>query len=129
MRVFLKTDIQDLNVSTLNKTIVNEQYLYTNEGIYKIKDNKIFNLVIKDNPIEEYTHDNINMVIDPSEFDEVECFRIPQTYLEKNIIKHMYTFNHITLVIELEDKEKTIYFNIKDKKYLNELATLLSIIK
>ena len=68
MRFFFDDDISNVNISTnkLNITpkIVNEIVLYSYEGIYIIKDNKLFILEVEDGFIENMNIHNNDFIID-----------------------------------------------------------------
>tara|TARA_Y100000590_G_C14942959_1_gene721997 strand:+ start:9 stop:419 length:411 start_codon:yes stop_codon:yes gene_type:complete len=136
MRFFFDDDISNVNISTnkLNITpkIVNEIVLYSYEGIYIIKDNKLFILEVEDGFIENMNIHNNDFIIDNSKFNVKETYRYPNKYLEKHIVKEIYQDEYIEFVIEKENNIPIeIYFIIKDKNShtLNNLATFLSKIK
>ena len=134
MRFYFDGDIPNISSNKLNivPIIVNEIVLYSYEGIYIIKNNKLYTLEVKDGLIENMTIHNNDFKIDNSEFNIRETYRYPNKYLEKHIIKEIYQDEYIEFVIEKENNiPLEMYFNIKNKNTytLNNLATFLSKIK
>ena len=134
MRFFFDGDIPNISTNKLNISpkIVNEIVLYSYEGIYIIKDNKLYTLEVEDGLIENMTIHNTDLIIDNSKFNVKETYRYPNKYLEKHIVKEIYQDEYIEFVIEKENNIPIeMYFNIKDKNShtLNNLATFLSKIK
>lgn len=134
MRFFFDGDIPNISTNKLNISpkIVNEIVLYSYEGIYIIKDNKLYTLEVEDGLIENMTIHNTDLIIDNSKFNVKETYRYPNKYLEKHIVKEIYQNEYIEFVIEKENNIPIeMYFNIKDKNThtLNNLATFLSKIK
>jgi len=137
MRFFFDGDIPNIpNISTnklnISPKIVNELVLYSYEGIYIIKDNKLYTLEVEDGLIENMIFHNTDLIIDNSKFNVKETYRYPNKYLEKHIVKEIYQDEYIEFVIEKENNIPIeMYFNIKDKNThtLNNLATFLSKIK
>lgn len=136
MRFFFDDDISNVNISTnklnISPKIINEIVMYSYEGIYIIKDNKLYTLEVADGLIENMTIHNTDLIIDNSKFNVKETYRYPNKYLEKHIVKEIYQDEYIEFVIEKENNIPIeMYFNIKDKNThtLNNLATFLSKIK
>ena len=134
MRFFFDGDIPNISTNKLNISpkIVNELVLYSYEGIYIIKDNKLYTLEVEDGLIENMIFHNTDLIIDNSKFNVKETYRYPNKYLEKHIVKEIYQDEYIEFVIEKENNIPIeMYFNIKDKNThtLNNLATFLSKIK
>jgi hypothetical protein len=136
MRFFFDGDIPNLNILNnklnISPKIVNEIVLYSYEGIYIIKENKLYTLEVEDGLIENITIHNNDFIIDNSKFNVKEIYRYPNNYLEKHIVKEIYQGEYIEFVIEKENNIPIeMYFNIKDKNThtLNNLATFLSKIK
>lgn len=134
MRFFFDGDIPNISTNKLNivPKIVNEIVLYSYEGIYIIKENKLYTLEVEDGLIENMTIYNNDLIIDNSKFNVKETYRYPNKYLEKHIVKEIYQDEYIEFVIEKENNIPIeMYFIIKDKNThtLNNLATFLSKIK
>lgn len=130
MRLYFKKKPIHLNLKQFKPVDITEKKIFTNEGIYEIRDNKFYNLDILDKEIEELIVDNNDLILDNSEINLVQCFRIPNFFIEKTIKKSIYTLEDINLVIEKEtDLQDEIYFEIKDKTDLEKLSTFLSAIK
>lgn len=134
MRFFFDGDIPNISTNKLNivPKIVNEIVLYSYEGIYIIKENKLYTLEVEDGLIENIIIHNTDLIIDNSKFNVKETYRYPNKYLEKHIVKEIYQDEYIEFVIEKENNIPIeMYFNIKDKNThtLSNLATFLSKIK
>jgi hypothetical protein len=134
MRFFFDDDIPNISTNKLNivPKIVNEIVLYSYEGIYIIKENKLYTLEVEDGLIENIIIHNTDLIIDNSKFNVKETYRYPNKYLEKHIVKEIYQDEYIEFVIEKENNIPIeMYFIIKDKNThtLNNLATFLSKIK
>ena len=130
MRLYFKKKPIHLNLTQFKPVNTTEKKLYTNEGIYEIRDNKIYNLDILDKEIEELIIYDNHLILDNSEINLVLCFRIPNFFIEKTIKKSIYTLDNIDLVIEKENNlQDEMYFEIKNKTDLEKLSTFLSAIK
>lgn len=130
MRLYFNKNPINLNLKAFDSVHTTEKKIYTNEGIYEIRDDKIYNLDILDKEIEELMIDGNHLILDNSEVNLVQCFRIPNFFIEKTIKKSTYQFDDINLIIEKEnDLQDEIYFKIKNKTDLEKLSTFLSAIK
>lgn len=130
MRLYFNKNPINLNLKAFDPVHTTKKKIYTNEGIYEIKDDKIYNLDILDKEIEELMIDGNHLILDNSEVNLVQCFRIPNFFIEKTIKKSTYQFDDINLIIEKEnDLQDEIYFKIKNKTDLEKLSTFLSAIK
>ena len=130
MRLYFNKNPINLNLKAFDPVHTTEKKIYTNEGIYEIRDDKIYNLDILDKEIEELMIDDNHLILDNSEVNLVQCFRIPNFFIEKTIKKSTYQFDDINLIIEKEnDLQDEIYFKIKNKTDLEKISTFLSAIK
>jgi hypothetical protein len=119
--------IKDFLVKTENK-----QLLWSNEGIFELRNNVLYKKMISDinhdvndgvNHINKI--DNLAAVFDESTFEETEWFQIPPTYYNQKLIIQHYQINNslLQLIIEYEtslskQNVRDFYFLLKNKSDL-----------
>lgn len=115
-------DISKININLINHYLCNEidyTLLYSQSGIYKIINNKLYKLIINDKDIEKYNIDNINCLIDNSEIIYDEYYQIPINHYEykyKVLEYELGKKSPIKLIIELHNNNIIdFYFMFKNK--------------
>lgn len=114
--------LTDIKKDLIEKYLYKQQninYIYSEEGIYKINANKIIKLQIIDKNIENYKINNILCKIDNSIIiDECEYYQIPFIHKYIKIEKNYYSLRKnaiVELVLEFnKNKIHDFYFNIKN---------------
>jgi hypothetical protein len=107
--------------------------LYTNESIYHIDNNHIYNLEPKDGEIKVYNNyiKNITLIYDTSYFEKkTENSILGTLHVNRNITKSIYKINSkskLSLVIEMENdsdnpkpKPNDVYFELNQNYDINE---------
>ena len=121
--------------------------LYSNEGIFNIKDNKITRVKIQDQPVEPLTVNTIDFLIDRSSItDDAEWYQLSPQHIIEKITLYTYASantnadtdtlplkaNSVTLIMEKQDEHiRAVYFQITENNFSkddlkNILVTFLS---
>jgi hypothetical protein len=125
--------------------------LYSNEGIFNIKDNKITRVKIQDQPVEPLTINTIDFLIDRSSItDDAEWYQLSPQHIIEKITLYTYASantnadanadtdtlplkaNSVTLIMEKQDEHiRAVYFQITENNFSkddlkNILVTFLS---
>jgi hypothetical protein len=114
-----------------NETIVK---LYSNEGIYQIKNNKLYKIYYID---DEKSNSNITLnsqhfIVDNSEIKYIYSNKIPFNFKKKTLLITTYETSNCKIIIE-EDNNRNIlnvYFYVKDPsiyEFKNEIKNFLEI--
>ena len=106
-----KIDFQGINL--LTKTEFTR--IFSNEGIFHVKDNKLMRLNIKDQPIENITIQNIEFIVDKSSIKyDVDWYQINPYHIMETIDVYTYVLcDKVQLILEKQDKHtSSIYFLI-----------------
>lgn len=131
------------NLDKLIKKTIEYQFIYSENGIYKIENNKIIQLIPNDISLEKYNNDNLNFIIDYSYYNyNKNIYHIPFNHIIDNIEENNYKLNNlskISLIIEYnvtESKDynkKKIYFSTNEKKFdknlKNNIIEYISLLK
>lgn len=133
-----KSIIDNINCYKYNKSI---NRFYTDEGIYKYKNNDYIKYNVRDCDTEKYNTDKYTIIIDKSKLiKENDYYQIEPKHVYHSITKNIYQnkYNPIQLIIENDNYTNEIhdiYFKINDKKNslsINEMRdyidTFLSIL-
>lgn len=133
MRLYFKKLPEYIEID-LTPTIEHEHQLYSNDGIYVIKENELFKLDIKERKekkAEEFNYIDYQFIQDYTTYRFLKTFHIPNNYIEHDIVKEIYDLEWIQLIIEKHNnKIEEAFIEIKDKtKYKEDLSTLLLKIK
>jgi hypothetical protein len=127
-----KIDFQE-NITLEDKTFYTR--IYSSEGIFIVKNNKLSRLQIKDEPVENITVNNIDFRVDKSEIKyDVDCFQISPEHM--SMIIYVYTYalydeslypfsNKVKLVVEKQlDNICACYFQIEDALEFNNIENI-----
>ena len=127
MKIFLPT-INILNVDSelLEKYFfrkINEQYIYSEEGIIQIINSKLFKLNIVDEITSTVKLDKFDIIIDNSKFViDSECFQIHPYHIDEFITKYIYKLRKNSIIDLVIEKNNDIiinfYFYLKDNTHL-----------
>ena len=117
-----KIDIH--NMSLLNKSDFIR--IFSSEGIFHVKDNKLMRAEIKDQPIENITIENIDFIMDKSSIKyDVDWYQINPYHISESIDVYTYALsphalsspshalpsNTLQLILEKQDKKvNALYF-------------------
>ena len=131
MRLYFKEvpEYLDLNIQP---EIEQEQHIYSNDGIYIIKQNELYNLDIKEHEKgEELNYIDVLFIVDNTEYTLTKTFTFPNMYKIETINKEIYDLESIQLIVEKQNNViYDAYIEIKDKHAYKEcLSTLLLKIK
>jgi hypothetical protein len=113
---FMPKNIKGLN-DTLCKNIITYNDIYSSEGLFRIQNNNIFQLIPNDISVIYTKYNNTDFIIDKSYYifnKNIYC--IPYNHIIYNIEKTEYKLDNkskITLIIEKFTKD-SIKDNIKD---------------
>ena len=127
-----KIDFQE-NITLEDKT--SYKRIYSSEGIFIVKNNKLARLQIKDVPVENLTVNNIDFHVDKSEIKyDVDWFQISPEH--RSMIIYVYTYalydesicpfsNKVKLVVEKQlDNICAFYFLIEDALEFNNVENI-----
>lgn len=139
----MKIYINNINLNLLKEIanafkenlVTTEHYieLYTDNGIYMIKNNKTYRLNPHDEDIQIINnyYNLFTLIVDPSYYEKTECFSVHgDNHTSFQIKKTMYKLNqssNIILAIEFSQLNvnilipRNIYFETKKKIDVNEL--------
>ena len=140
MKIFFDTIPQKINLDRLykfKKSTINQNEIYSNEGIFIIKNNIINKIIIKDDPQSNIPIEinNNKFILDNSKIEYKQFYKIPFEFykLEKKIEEYLlYDKCRVKLVIEfVGDNITDIYFtsslDIIDDFIKNDIISLLSL--
>ena len=118
--------LNDVNCETLEKIESTNNYIYSTDGIFLIKNNDIIKLIPNDIPVEKYSFDNYNFLIDKSEYIfRKNIYNIPYKHTIEPIYKIEYKHNiksKINMVIEKKNGVRCdLYFETREKEIYSEL--------
>lgn len=138
MKIYID-NLNNISENDISKYIIsniNINYIFSDEGIFKINNNDLYLIKIIDtNIINGKLNDNINYTIDNSLFDvqnkKTYSFPINHELILINTIKYKFCENKIYLVIEKYNKIKNLYFYVNDTVsnihlYKNDIISFLS---
>ena len=123
-----KIDFQEITLITKTKIT----RVFSSEGIFHVKDNKMMKLNIKDRPIENITIQDIEFIVDKSSIKyDVDWYQINPYHIMETIDVYTYVLcDDVQLILEKQDKHtSSIYFLINDIDNIdinNIIVTFLS---
>ena len=114
-----------INTKNLYKTTNIYNYIYSNNGIFILQNNQVNKLIPNDIPIEIYTFNNIEFIIDYSSYIFRKDYNIPFEHIVYTIEKNQYKHNInslISLIVEKNNNKITnIYFETSEKNLNQQL--------
>ena len=145
-----KIDFQGIHL--LSKTEFTR--IFSNEGIFHVKDNKLMRLNIKDQPIENITIQNIEFIVDKSSIKyDVDWYQInpyhiaesidvytyalsphsvaphsvlPHSVAPHSVAPHSVAPHSVQLILEKQDKHvSSLYFSAETDDFNNIIGTFL----
>ena len=122
--ISIPKNIYDLNL--LEIYITQYKDIYSSEGIFRIQNDNIYQLIPQDKPIEKIIYNNTEFIVDKSYFlFRNEIYYIPIIHLEFNIEYIEFKLNNkskISLIIEKKNNIITdTYFYTKENNLHNYL--------
>uniref|UniRef100_A0A6C0AYP1 Uncharacterized protein n=1 Tax=viral metagenome TaxID=1070528 RepID=A0A6C0AYP1_9ZZZZ len=122
--ISIPKNIYDLNLLQINITQYKD--IYSSDGIFRIQNDNIYQLIPQDKPIEKTTYNNTEFIIDKSYFsfrNEIYC--IPIIHLEFNIEYIEFKLNNKSKISLIIEKTNNIiidtYFYTKENNLHNYL--------
>lgn len=124
------------NLEQYKRKCVDEHYLISTEGIYKITNNNILLQKLSDSTFRNYTINNNDYILDNSTIGYDKCNKIPFEHksLKKTInIYSLHPKSKNKLVIEIIKKNITdVYFLLEEypdnKLVIDDITTLVSLL-
>ena len=118
--------LNELNSETLEKNELINNYIYSTDGIFLIKNNDIIKLIPNDIPVEKYSFDKYNFLIVKSEYIfRKNIYTIPYKHTIETINKTEYKHNiksKVNMVIEKKNGIRCdLYFETREKELYEEL--------
>lgn len=108
--------------------------LFSNEGIYQIKNNKLYKIYYIDdeNSNSSITINSQQFIVDNSELKYIHSNKIPFNYKKQRLLVTTYETSNCKMIIETDDSKKIVnmYFSIKDPsvyEFKNEIKNFLEI--
>lgn len=113
-----------LMIEKLFEKKINYKDIYSDEGIFRIKNNIVYKLIPQDFPCEKYKFNNINFIVDKSKYLLVEdIYCIPYKNIVYNIEEVRYRVNSkskVELVIKYNNLYvMDIYFYVNEENLSN----------
>ena len=114
-------NLKNINYNLIKKYLYNEEfifYIYSNEGIYNIKNNKLIKLKIIDKNIHTHSINNIECIIDNSIIiDNNEHYQLPIDNVQikiKRLYYQLRTKSLVKLILDIDNNNNIIdfYFDI-----------------
>lgn len=135
MKIYFKNlDLNKLNLNKLEqykKHIYNNNFLYSDEGIFKIKNNKIIKLKPQDEPLIYDTFEEYEIIIDNSFHKEhYEVYQLPYSHI--NIIQNKYIYKlrdnaPISLeIIKSDNIIKEFYIKIENETLKDQIQNYIN---
>jgi hypothetical protein len=136
MKIYLPIfNLNEIEPSLIKEYLVSsekKELLWSDEGIFEIKNNKLYKKIIVDDAINDINYinniDNLAAVFDESTFEENEWFQIPPSHFNQKLIMQYYQINNSLLkfVIEYETSPikqnmRDFYFTLKNKSDLENI--------
>ena len=118
--------LNEFNSEILEKVESTNNYIYSTDGIFLIKNNDIIKLIPNDIPVEKYSFDDYNFLIDKSEYIfRKNIYNIPYKHTIETVSKTEYKHNiksKVNMVIENKNGERyDFYFETREKELYYEL--------
>ena len=110
MRIYIPDFIPKINetiqksLDVLHKKVINYKDIYSDDGIFRIQNNIIYQLIPEDGSIESFEHNNINFLLDKSKYifrKNIYC--IPYNHIVYNVQHSEYKLDpksKISLIME-----------------------------
>ena len=116
----------NINTKNLYKTSNIYNYIYSDDGTFIIINNQINKLIPNDTPIEIYTFNNIEFIIDYSTYIfRKDIYNIPYDHIVQTIEKIQYKHSNNSLISLIIEKNKNkiidVYFETIEKTINQEL--------
>lgn len=141
MRLVFQEIPKNINFDSIEKfknkelTITN---LYSEEGLFRIQNDKLFKINIIDNDFTKYSINDIDFLLDKSDIHlKLFNYKIPFNFESKKMVQIIYSLNKnskIQLVIEhINQKIHDVYFStnydIDNYSIKEDICTFLSLLK
>lgn len=141
MRLVFQEIPKNINFDSIEKfknkelTITN---LYSEEGLFRIQNDKLFKINIIDNDFNKYSINDIDFLLDKSDIHlKLFNYKIPFNFESKKMVQIIYSLNNnskIQLVIEhvnqkLHDVYFTTNYDIANYSIKEDICTFLSLLK
>ena len=142
MKLYIKNiNPDDINIDFLKEIelqISNYREIYSEDGIFRIKGNNIYQLIIEDKEPIYLDYNKISLIIDKSKYIFREkCFSLPFDHIMINVEQKQYKLHSKSKVqlniINYDKKCHDVYFEINadnlENYMLNEIDTFFSLLK
>ena len=125
-------DIENIN-SSIHKKSVDYCNIYSQEGLFRIQNNNVYQLIPQDIPIEKTIYNNIEFIIDKSSYIfRKNIYSIPYKHIIYNIEQHeykLYDNSIVSLIINYcKNKIIDIYFLTKNNLCINSKNNIIEYI-
>ena len=139
MRLYIEnipTKIHFDNLEQYKRNSVNEEYLISTEGIYKVNKNNILLQNVSDSTFRNYNINDTNYILDNSVISYNKCNKIPFNHklIKKTInLYSLHPKSKNKLIIETVKKNITdLYFSLNEipdnKLVIDDITTLVSLL-
>ena len=139
MRLYIEnlpTKIHFDNLEQYKRNSIDEEYLISSEGIYKVSKNNILLQNISDSTFRNYNINDIDYILDNSVISYNKCNKIPFNHIliKKNINSYsLHPKSKTKLIIETVKKNITdLYFLLNEypdnKLVVDDITTLVSLL-
>jgi len=113
------------------------QIIYTDDGLFKISNNKLIKLKILDKPVKNIMINNTEVIIDESKIvNDCEYYQLPIKHFIETVTQYTYELNRnagLKLIVEYNDDQfNDFYFELREKLETigikNDFHTFLSLL-
>jgi len=139
MKIYIEniSNIYLNNIESYKTTSKTDNYIFSNEGIFKYTDNEIYNMNITDGDISRYQYNNIWLISDSSKIIiHKKVCQIPIKHKVENTLTNFYELRPkalVKLVIEYNEQDdiNNVYFltNTDFRNIKEDIDTFLSLLK
>lgn len=139
MRLYIEnlpTKIHFDNLEQYKINSIDQEYLMSNEGIYKVTKNNILLQNVSDSTFRNYNINDVNYTLDNSVISYNKCNKIPFNHklIKKNINSYsLHPKSKTKLIIEIVKKNIIdLYFSLNEypdnKLVVDDITTLVSLL-
>lgn len=125
MKLYTTKPLSYNNLNNFNKKSKNYSILISNEGIFKINDEnkKIKKLIIKNDNVEYFNENNIDLILDKSIIEYIDYDKIPYMYTKTDMQEEIFIINDDVNIIYLNNK--IWYIEFYNKSHLDLAKSII----
>jgi hypothetical protein len=108
-------NVNNVNIDlSIQKKTIEYNDIYSKEGLFRIQNNKIIQLIPEDVPISNFTYNDLLFLVDESKYIFRNVYHIPYNHIICNIRKTEYILNKskVSLIVEYSTINKNSLYTI-----------------